>query len=159
MKNYFKALLISLSIVASTALPSCNLGGTPEILVKSVKLIPSVVEKAPAAAFMLIVNDGDGSDSLLGVTMKEYPSVRGEIHDFIGGKMTQLEEVEMPALEITVLKRGTLHMMFFNVPARFAEEVTLLLQFKRSGTIEAKALVQYYKKTEMRRSILDEGKT
>ncbi|MCK5505993.1 MAG: hypothetical protein KAJ10_12575, partial [Thermodesulfovibrionia bacterium] len=55
----------------STFIFSCNNGGTPMIKVKG----PKMVGKGDVAIFLLIVNDGTGSDSLTGCSVKEFPPV------------------------------------------------------------------------------------
>jgi copper(I)-binding protein len=130
-----KKNLISCSLLIFFAILtfSCNSGGTPKISVKGAKFIG----KRDIAVFMLIINDGNGSDTLTGSSIKEFPSAKGEFHDVLGGKMTRVEKIEITAGEVTRLKRGSLHLMFFGLPEKRVE-VTLLLQFKKSGTIEVK---------------------
>lgn len=114
--------------------------GTPQILIKDAKLIPSQLI-GRASSFMKIVNDGEGSDSLNGCLIKEHPSVRGEIHDSVDGKMVKIEKVDIPPGHNTDLKMGSFHLMFFGLPEKIKEEVTLVLLFQKSGSIEIKVPV------------------
>ncbi len=115
--------------------------GKPEIVVKGATLIPSPKMKGVASAFMFIVNEGNGGDKLIGCAIKEYPSVRGELHDIIKGKMTRVLEISVPPKETVALKAGGLHLMFFGVPDSLPQEVTVLLRFEKSGTVEVKTQV------------------
>jgi copper(I)-binding protein len=111
---------------------SCRDGGTPDIRVKG----PKMVGTGDIAIFLLLVNDGNGSDSLVGCSLKEYPHVRGEMHDIIGGQMREVKEIAVPAGELVDLKRGSLHLMFFGLPEELPEKMTLKLKFKKSGDME-----------------------
>lgn len=111
---------------------SCNTGGMPEISVRSPRLIGS----EDLAVFMLIVNDGTGSDILTGYSLKGFPAARVELHDVKNGKMTKIKTLKIPAHEIVSLKRGSIHIMLFDLPVEQEKELTLVLQFEKSGTIE-----------------------
>ncbi len=128
-------IYLSLVIILTSALIlSCSRGGTPEIKVKG----PKVVGKGDIAIFLLIVNDGNGSDSLTGCSLKEFPEVKGEMHDIIDGQMKEVEEIRVPAHGLVALKRGGLHLMFFGLPDELPEKMTLNLQFRKSGNMEIK---------------------
>jgi hypothetical protein len=135
--------VIYITVVSFTIL-SCNLfSGTPKISVKEAKLVPSPMLIGVASAFMLIFNKGDASDKLIGCSIKEYPSVKGRLHDVIQGKMQRIEEIEIPANEVVMLKKGGLHLMFYGLPENITDEVTIVLNFKKIGSIEIKARVYY----------------
>ncbi len=134
------AFFLSFIIIISFAI-SCTIGKTPKIRVANSKLVSLAGEKA--SAFMLIINDGEVSDVLIGCSIKEFPSTQGELHDVINGKMQKIEEINIPSKEVTVLKKGTLHLMFFNMPEKLGNEVTLVLTFRKSGIIEVKTPIIY----------------
>jgi copper(I)-binding protein len=113
--------------------------GRPKITVEEAKLIRSAAMKNAASVFMLIINNGGSSDILRGCSIKAFPSAKGELHDVVKGKMTKLKEIEIPANEITLLKRGSLHLMFFELPEKLTKKVTLIADFKKSGSIEVMA--------------------
>jgi len=115
--------------------------GTPEISIVDAKFVPSQMLIGRASSFMKIVNDGEGSDVLTGCQIREYPSVRGEIHDVVDGKMVKIEKIDVPAGQHTDLKMGSFHLMFFGIPEQIEAEVTLVLSFQKSGVIEVKAPV------------------
>jgi copper(I)-binding protein len=120
-------------------LSSCPGGGKPEVVVRDVTMIPSGMMKGVASSFMRIINNGSGRDILTGCSIKEYPSARGELHDFIDGRMTRVEEVVIPAHETTELKRGSLHVMFFKIPEKPKGNVTLVMNFEKTGQMEVRA--------------------
>lgn len=115
--------------------------GTPEITATDAQFIPSQMLIGKASAFMKIVNKGTGSDTLRGCSLKEYPSVRGEIHNIIGGKMTQINQIDVPAGHNVDLKMGGYHLMFFGIPEEIGDAVTLVLSFQKSGAVEVAAAV------------------
>ena len=90
-----------------------------------------------AAAFMVITNDGKADDRITGCSVKDYPGIRGELHDVVGGKMVEVGEIKVPAGAMVVLKKGSLHLMFFDVPQNYNKEsLTLIIKFEKIGTIE-----------------------
>jgi len=115
--------------------------GTPQISIKDATLIPSQMLVGRASSFMKIVNTGEGGDLLKGCSIKEHPSVRGEIHNVVDGKMVKIEKIDIPAGQQTDLKMGSFHLMFFGLPEQIEEEVTLVLLFQQSGPIEVRAPV------------------
>ncbi len=119
-------------------------GGEPKISVYKARFVPEDMINLVAAAFMVIINDGKGSDRLLGCSIKEFPSAWCELHDLVGGRMKKVEKIRIPADEITELKEGRHHLMFYNVSPEPKDEVSILLKFKKSGTIEFKAPVHPY---------------
>jgi copper(I)-binding protein len=132
-KQFVPYLILFFLVMA--ALPGCS-KGTPQISIKDAKFIPSQMLIGRASSFMKIVNNGDGSDSLQGCMIKEYPSVRGEVHNTVDGKMVKMEKVEIPARHTVELQRGGIHLMFFGIPEQIGEEVTLVLTFQKSGPVE-----------------------
>ncbi|GAB4539674.1 MAG: hypothetical protein Fur0020_08610 [Thermodesulfovibrionia bacterium] len=121
---------------------SCTIGGSPRIRVEGVKFVTSSINRT-ASAFMLIINDGNGNDTLIGCSVKDLPSAQCELHDFVNGRMQKVEGINIPAKEIIALKRGGLHLMLFNLPDRLGNGVTLILIFKRVGKIEVELPVEH----------------
>jgi copper(I)-binding protein len=91
-----------------------------------------------ASAFMLIENNGSGNDKLTGCSVKEFSDVKGEIHDVINGKMQNVEAIKIPADKTTALRKGSIHLMFYRFPDKLEDEMTLVLKFKKTGTIEVR---------------------
>ena len=133
-------LYLILFFLAVTVFAGCS-EGTPEISIREAMVVPSQMLIGRGSSFMKIVNDGEGSDVLKGCSIKEHPSVRGEIHDVVDGKMVKIEKIDVPAKQNTDLKMGSFHLMFFGLPEQLEEEVTLVLSFQKSGPVEVKAPV------------------
>jgi len=117
------------------------MGGDPQITVNDAQLVPSQMFIGRGSAFMKIVNNGTGSDTLLGCAIKELPSVRGEIHEVAGGKMAKIEKIDVSPRHSAELQMGSHHLMFFGLPEKIDQQVTILLQFQKSGQIEVTAPV------------------
>lgn len=122
-------------------LSACAMGGEPSITVKGVTIVPSDAIKGSAASFLFIINDGRASDKLVGCSIKEFPDVYVDLHDSVRGQMVIVKEIEAPGGKTTALKRGGLHIMFDGFPEAPGDEITLILNFEKTGPIEAKATV------------------
>ncbi len=120
---------------------ACSADRTPRLVVKGATVQVSDAIKGSASSFMFVINEGSGDDRLLACLIKEYPSVYVELHDVVGGKMTMVKEIAIPARETTALKRGGLHIMFTGFPEEHETKVTLILTFEKSGPIEVRATV------------------
>jgi len=132
-----------LYLVVVVIMTSCTIGGSPKIRIEEARLVASHQESA-ASAFMLIINDGNGRDALIGCSIKELPSVECELHDVIKGKMQRVSKIDIPAQRITPLKRGGFHLMLFNLPDESGGEITFILKFEKSGDIEVKASSEHH---------------
>ena len=129
-------------VVAALTLSSCTQTGGPEINIEGAKFMRSPIKQHAGAIFMVIMNDGDRDDSLISFSVPELPSVRAELHDMIGRKMIEVENIEVPAGEMVILKRGGLHLMLFDLPEKiYGDSLTVRLNFKSSGIVEVKAEV------------------
>jgi copper(I)-binding protein len=134
-RKQFNVSYLFLYFLLMAVLAGCS-EGTPQISIKDAKFIPSQMLIGRASSFMKIINDGEGSDALKGCQLKEHPSARGEIHDSVDGRMVKIEKVNIPPGHNTDLKMGSFHLMFFGLPEKIEEEVTLVLFFQKSGSIE-----------------------
>lgn len=137
-----KVPILYLCIMIIFFTTACVTGGSPKIRIEGAKLIP-LLSNNSASAFMLIINDGKGKDTLIGCSIKEFPSSQCELHDIINGRMQKVEKIDIPTKEIVALKRGGLHLMFFNLPDKLGEEVNLILTFEKVGNIEGKLPVEH----------------
>jgi len=90
--------------------------------------------------FMTIENTGDGDDVLLSASVQEFPDKKVEFHDVVDGKMQKVERIQVPAGKTTVLKMGGMHLMAFDIKEP-GSEMTLVLNFKKSGRVTVKAPV------------------
>jgi len=113
----------------------CSKAGPPAISVKWPKVL---VEGGDAAVFMVILNDGKGADRLKGCSLKEMPDVVCEIHDVVDGRMKMVREIEVPPEGTVELRPGGRHLMLIGGGDRLEKEVTLLLDFERSGGMEVR---------------------
>lgn len=132
------AALFCILILLVVNLFSCT-KSIPKIDLRGATIVPSSMMEGAASAFLFIINDGNGSDILAGCSIKDHPSIRGELHDVVGGKMTQVSETKVPPRQTVELKRGGLHLMFFDVPEDFPETVTIVMSFQTSGMVEVEA--------------------
>jgi copper(I)-binding protein len=127
----FKTVIL---FCAAFMIYSCYTGGAPQITITDARL----VGKGDAAAFMFITNRGNGSDTLIGCSIKDYTAVRVELHDVVDGVMEEIKELNIPANKTTFLKPGSFHVMLFGLPETLGDAITLLLHFEKSGIIEVK---------------------
>jgi copper(I)-binding protein len=132
-----RIVLNVLLIVVALFLLSCE-SGSPKISIRG----PRLVGVGDYAVFLLIVNDGKGSDTLSGGLITGFPSARVELHDVLDGKMVEIKKIEIPAGEIVPLKAGSKHIMIFGLPEEISEELTLILKFQKSGSIDVKIPVK-----------------
>ena len=137
-------LYVILYFLLTAAIMGCS-DDSPEISIENSNLIPSHMLTGRASSFMKIVNQGKGSDVFEGCMIKEYPSVRGEIHDSVDGKMVKIKNIDIAPERATELNMGSYHLMFFGLPEKIEEEVTLVLLFQKSGKIEVKVPVTIMK--------------
>ncbi|UCG78937.1 MAG: copper chaperone PCu(A)C [Nitrospirota bacterium] len=124
-----KAIVLIVMVVLMMI--SCS-SGQPDIKIKS----PKFVGKRDGAIFLLIVNDGTGSDHLTGASIREWGGAKVEVHNIVGGVMKEVEEVEIPKDSVIALKKGSYHVMVFGAPSQGPKEATLTLHFKKSGSID-----------------------
>jgi copper(I)-binding protein len=110
------------------------LAGSPEITVKEQKAVLSPMIVGAGAAFMTIVNEGSGDDTLVRARTDMEGTIV-ELHDVKDGKMIRTEDIAIPAKNTVVLRPGNLHIMVFNIPksVNVDHAFALTLVFKKSG--------------------------
>lgn len=113
----------------------CSEKGPPEI---SIKWPQMLVEGDNGAAFMVIFNNGKGSDRLKGCSVKEYPQLNCELHDIVKGRMQMVKDFEVPAGETLELKPGGRHLMLLGLPENLQDEITIVLNFEKTGDVSVK---------------------
>ena len=111
--------------------------GEPEIKVSYPKASYSPMIENAVSFFMFIENRGAGGDNLLSAGIVEYPDKKVELHDVVAGRMTMIESLKIPGGEVVELRGGSYHIMAFDVTEP-VNEVTLVLNFEKSGEIEVK---------------------
>lgn len=113
---------------------------------------PWIVEPPPrapsAAGYLVITNEGDEDDTLVGVTA-EFAG-RAEIHtmNMTADGVMQMRPVEDGLLiesgQPAVLEPGGLHIMFMDLagPLQGGDEQTVVLEFEKAGPVSVDFFVQ-----------------
>ncbi|WP_195210353.1 copper chaperone PCu(A)C [Actinomarinicola tropica] len=139
------AAVVLLAVLAATGLAACgdDDGGSPDVRVEGAVL------PAPAGAngalYLRLVNDGDGSDRLLGATTEAADGV--ELHETRAGddglsRMVPVDEVEVGPGETVTFEPGGLHVMLLGVdPLEVGDRLTVVLDLERSGDLEVEVPV------------------
>jgi copper(I)-binding protein len=111
--------------------------GEPDIKVSYPKATHSPMIENAVSFFMFIENRGDGDDYLISARAVEYPDKKVELHDVVVGRMAPIEELKIPGGEVVELRGGSYHIMVFDVTEP-VDEITLVLNFKKSGEVVVK---------------------
>jgi len=133
MKN--KGIFISLAAALLFMLSGCSESGPPEI---SIKWPKGLLEGTDAALFMVILNDGESSDSLTGCSVKEIPDLLYELHDIVDGRMKMVPAIEVPPKGKVELRPRGRHIMLIGMGQAGGREVTIRLNFEKSGVKEVR---------------------
>jgi hypothetical protein len=120
----------------------------PDIKVSYPKVAHSKMMENAISVFMFIENKGDGDDYLVSARIKELPDKKVEIHDVVDGKMVAIEKIKIPAGSVVELKGGSYHIMGFGI-TEHVDEITVVLNFGKSGEIEVTVAVPENMDTEM----------
>jgi copper(I)-binding protein len=120
----------------------------PDISVTYPKVKHSPMMENAISIFMFIENKGDGDDYLVSARIKEMPDKKVEIHDVVNGKMVAIEKIKIPAGGVVELKMGSYHIMGFGITEHL-DEITVVLNFGKSGEIEVAATVPEKESAEM----------
>ena len=142
----FKSILFA--GVAALSLTSPALAGDVEIHDSYAR----AANTKAGAAFMMIHNNGDADDRLIGASSPAAKKV--ELHTHIENadgvmKMVHVEEgFELPAGGMVHLKRGGKHVMFMGLNAPFEQgaKVPLTLVFEKAGEVELEVEVDLERK-------------
>ena len=129
-----------LMLVILTAAGCMGIFGTPDIKVSYPVAAYSPMIDDAVSIFMFIENKGNGDDYLISARVVEYPDKRVELHDVVAGKMVMIEKIKIPADEVVELLGGGYHIMVFDVTETVGE-VTVVLNFEKSGEVEVKVEV------------------
>ncbi len=94
------------------------------------------------AVFMKIENRGS-DDSIIGARVS-IPGVIAELHDVKDGAMVKIDRIFLPGERTVELKKGSLHIMLFNLPIEVKEgdEFTLTLILEKAGKKDVKVRFQ-----------------
>ncbi|WP_171100256.1 copper chaperone PCu(A)C [Ruegeria sp. HKCCD7255] len=106
------------------------------------------------AAFMMIVNDGDTADRLIGVRSDAAARVELHTHEVDENGVARMMEVEegfeIPAGESHALERGGDHVMFMGLTQPFEQgtRVPVTLIFENAGEIDIEIPVDLERKAD-----------
>ncbi|WP_171131376.1 MULTISPECIES: copper chaperone PCu(A)C [unclassified Ruegeria] len=106
------------------------------------------------AAFMMIVNDGDTADRLIGVRSEAAARVELHTHEVDDNGVARMMEVEegfeIPAGESHALERGGDHVMFMGLTQPFEQgvRVPVTLIFENAGEIDIEIPVDLERKAD-----------
>ncbi|TLP41188.1 copper chaperone PCu(A)C [Arcobacter arenosus] len=91
-----------------------------------------------SAAFMILKNSSNENISVLKATSDVSKAVELHTHDMQDGvmKMYQIQKIDIPAKGETVLKPGSLHIMFIGLhkPLKVGEKITFTLELSNGET-------------------------
>ncbi len=130
-----RGFFISLAVILVFMCAGCRKSGPPEI---SIKWAKGLLEGTDAAVFMVILNDGEGGDSLTGCSVKEIPDLVCELHDIVDGRMKIVPAIEVPPKGTVELRPRGRHIMLIGAGQAGVKEATLRLSFERSGVKEVR---------------------
>ena len=103
-------------------------------------------DDTPAAAYMVIKNNGSKSDRLLGITadFAQQAMLHQSVVDANGvASMKMVMAIDLPAGGQIVLQQGGYHLMLMGLKAglKAGDTVTLVLQFEQAGTVKVSTQV------------------
>ncbi|HMT13375.1 MAG TPA: copper chaperone PCu(A)C [Aestuariivirga sp.] len=138
------ALAGAVALAALTSVPAAFAG---ETMVGNIMLMDIWSKKSPAGAnvsagFMAIMNHGKDADRLVKATAEISPNV--QIHTMVmDGDVMKMEELknglEIPAGQTVMLKPGSFHIMFMDMPGPQPEVGKTFkgtLTFEKAGTVD-----------------------
>ncbi len=100
----------------------------------------------PTAAYMVISNDGEVADKLIGARSAAFGAVELHTVEKHGDvmKMMPVDGIEVPARDAAVLEPGGFHLMLFEGAQRFkiGEEFPLTLVFQNAGDVDVTVKVE-----------------
>lgn len=104
--------------------------------------VPEPVNTKMAGGFLVVHNEGDQDDKLVGVTSDLSDDV--QLHETVDNRMRQVESLQVPANSELELSRGGDHLMFMDLKRKLSEgdTVTVELEFERSDSIEVEMPVK-----------------
>lgn len=113
-------------------------GYAEDIRVKDAEAQFSGMRPDTGAVFMKIENKGE-DDNIIGAKT-DIPGVIVELHDVKDGAMFKVERISLPGGKTIELKRGSFHIMLYNLPLEIKEgdEFTLTLILEKSGQRDVK---------------------
>lgn len=136
LKTASRAAALTLALVSSNAQAHETVAGDLTIIHAQAR--PNLPNR-PTAAYMVIANDGETTDRLIGARSDHFGTI--EMHTTLKQgdvmKMTPVEGIEVPSGDAAVLEPGGLHLMLFEGNERFkvGDEFPLTLVFEKAGEV------------------------
>lgn len=108
--------------------------GPPRLIVQNAEVIMSPVMLGVGSVYMKVVNEGKGSDVLVGARVA-IPDTITELHDVKDGRMVKTDAIKIPAGDTVKFLPNRRHLMVFKMPRdmKAGTEIILVLSFERSG--------------------------
>lgn len=131
-----KACLLSALLFASVLTASAQ---EPRIRVEAAWVRPSPMVERAGAAYMVLRNDGEAPDALIGATTEVAGMV--ELHETVKAgdmmHMRPVSRIEVPARGAVELKPGGLHLMLMHMREGLpiGRKVRLILKFEKLGEV------------------------
>lgn len=145
MARLARLAILILGLVALGGLAGC--GGSGSIAVSDAWARPSMGMDRAGAAYLVITNEGDEDDVLLGATSPAAATV--EVHETTmegDGSMAMrpIESLAIPAGGTVRLEPGGYHMMLIELTGELAvgDEIEITLSFERAGEVTVSAEVR-----------------
>jgi periplasmic copper chaperone A len=142
-----RSIALIFTLVMVTFLSACQQASTPKIAVSSAWGRSSASMATTGAVYMVIENQGNQADRLVGATSAAAKTV--EIHETSMNNnvmsMHPLQNgLEIPAGGKVELKSGGYHVMLVDLakPLETGSKITLTLKFEKSGEIKVDAEVR-----------------
>lgn len=136
-----RRILLSL-LVLSAFLPAgiVRAADSMEIRIEDAEANFSSMRPDMGTVFMKIKNEGKTEDALIEVSV-DIKGVKAELHDVKNNSMMKVDRISIPAKSSVTLKKGSLHIMLFNLPVEVKEgqEFAVSLKFEKSGERKVKA--------------------
>ncbi|MDA7966659.1 copper chaperone PCu(A)C [Ruegeria sp.] len=145
----FKSTLLA-TLAAASLVTAAFAGG--EIKVDDAYARSSGANAKAGAAFMMIVNQGEAEDRLIGVTSDVAARVELHTHKIDENGVAKMVHVEegfvIPAGESHMLKRGGDHVMFMGLKQPFEQDATVpvTLIFEQAGEVQVEIPVDLERK-------------
>jgi copper(I)-binding protein len=138
---YIYRILFSLFVLAAF-LPTgiVTAADSTDIRIEGVEAEFSAMRPDVGVIFMKIKNEGKTEDALIEVSV-DIKGVKAELHDVKNNSMMKVDRINIPAKSSITLKKGSFHIMLFNLPVEVKEgqEFSVSLKFEKSGESKIKA--------------------
>jgi copper(I)-binding protein len=146
MTRIFTAAVAATLLLSTAALS--------EIMVKDPYVRSSTPSSPTGAAFMGLMNMGDGDDRLVAASSDVAGRVELHTHTEDANGVMRMGEIEggiaVPAGEMVMLKRGGMHVMFMGLNGALEQgsEIDVTLTFEKAGDVQVQIPVDHARKPD-----------